>query len=134
MSYVEALLLNKNPMPDAALEFFKEAIKGGMREKNVTLQLQTVAVVYACQGVKRNGGLSDKTKREEAACAAFRDFAVPGLLKWLSTEVDPPFELPPWLTLHKMGSTTKTGQGETAINSIQHQLLRGRPPGFGLLC
>ncbi|CAM9360395.1 unnamed protein product, partial [Pylaiella littoralis] len=98
MSQVQALRLNENPMVDASLAFFQDAMKNGMSEKQVTLQLQTVAVIYACQGVKRNGGKTDKVKREQAACVAFRDFAVPGFLKWLATVAEPPVELPSWLT------------------------------------
>lgn len=111
--HVEALMLNENPMVDACLAFFQEAIKRGMSEKQVTLQVQTVAVIYACQGVKRSGGKTDKAKREQAACAAFRDIAAPEFFKWLATVAEPPLVLPPWMNLQKMGSSTMTGAGET---------------------
>ena len=85
MAHVQALLLDVNPMVDSALDFFRGAIRAGMSGKDVVHQLQAVAVSYACMGVKRNGGLAGKTKKNQAACGAFKNFAVPGFLKWLAT-------------------------------------------------
>ena len=68
-------------MADAALAFFSEAILNGMSKKDILRQLQGSAIIYACQGVKRNGGQTDTKKRDQAVTAAYKKVVVPGFLK-----------------------------------------------------
>lgn len=89
-----------------------------MNEKGVTRQLQTVACSYAYIGVKRNLGLNDKIKNEQDACEAYRNYAVPGLLKWLTMVAEPPVQLPPWVTIHQMGSSKMAGKGEILFGRL----------------
>lgn len=109
MPPVESIILKTNAMVDEALSHLVHSWKNGMSQKQLLMQLQTVAGMYACQGVKRNGGHTDKGKRHQACCIAYRDVAVPGFLKWLAEEE---CELPPWLTKHHMGCSTMTGAGK----------------------
>ena len=116
---VESIMLETNPMADAALAFFSESILNGMSKKDILRQLQGPAIIYACQGVKRNGGQTDTKKRDQAVTAAYKKVVVPGFLKWLS-ERDPEFCIPHWLTLHMMGCTTVSATGDPNKRSELH--------------
>lgn len=72
MPEAESLLLNYNSLAEAAVEYFGECCENGMTQKQILMQLQSVCASYACQGVKRNGGLTDTKKKQQAATHASR--------------------------------------------------------------
>lgn len=112
---VESLLLNENGLVGAALEHFGRCIEGGMTHKQILMQLQSVCASYACQGVKRNAGMTDNTKRQKTATNAYKEIVVPGFLKYLAEQSVP---LPRWLTVEAMGCVNVSGllSGKGASN------------------
>lgn len=65
-------MLDLNTMVEAVLAKFSRtvALTGGRPEKDILRLFQTAAVIYACQGVKRNGGpLNKKTRADRVKTA-----------------------------------------------------------------
>ncbi|CAB1101141.1 unnamed protein product [Ectocarpus sp. CCAP 1310/34] len=107
----EALLLNYNPLAKAAVAHFGDCIEGGMTKKQIMLQLQSVCATYACQGVKRNAGLTNKKSKQKAATHAYKTIVVPGFLAWLRELEGSPVQLPRWLTEELLGCSNVNGRG-----------------------
>ena len=107
----ESLLLSYNSLAEAAIEHFAECCVGGMTQKQILMQLQSVCATYACQGVKRNAGLTDSKKKQQAATNAYKTLVVPGFLAWIKNLQGEPLKLPRWVDEHIMGCSNVNGKG-----------------------
>eukprot|EP00904_Undaria_pinnatifida_P011918 jgi/Undpi1/7857/HiC_scaffold_23.g10329.m1 len=107
----ESLLLSYNSLAEAAIKHFAECCVGGMTQKQILMQLQSVCATYACQGVKRNAGLTDSKKKQQAATNAYKTLVVPGFLAWIKNLQGEPLKLPRWVDEHIMGCSNVNGKG-----------------------